>query len=51
MFYQDLKYFSDSSYIFFYSPSKDENVIQIDNYNIFCYEVLEDVIHYHLEYG
>ena len=35
----------------FLYPSKDQNVVQIDHHNAFCYEVLEDIIHYGLEGG
>ena len=28
---------------------KDQDVIQVDYHNAFCYEVLEDVIHHGLE--
>ena len=51
MLHQDLKYPLDSSCIFFHSSSKNENVVQVDNYNTFCYKVLEDVVHHYLEYG
>jgi len=37
--------------MFFHSPSKNKNIIWVDDYNAFCYEVLEDVIHHHLEHG
>jgi len=33
----------------FHSPGKDEDIIQVDYYNPFCDEVLEDVVHYCLE--
>ena len=32
-------------------PSEDQDVVQIDHHNAFCYEVSEDVIHYGLEDG
>jgi len=32
-------------------PDKDQDVIQIDHYNAFYYEVLKDVIYYGLEDG
>ena len=35
----------------FYSPGEDEDVIQVDYYNPFYNEVLEDVVHYCLEGG
>jgi len=35
----------------FLHPSKDQDVIQIDHHNVFCYEVLEDVVHNGLEGG
>jgi len=35
----------------FLHPSEDQDVIQIDYHNAFCYEVLEDVVHHDLEGG
>ena len=35
--------------MFFYGPSKDKNVVQIDNYYIFYNEIPKNVIHYYLE--
>ena len=35
--------------VVFKSLSKDKNVIQIDYYNLFYYEVLKNVIHHSLE--
>ena len=32
-------------------PSKDQNVVQIDHHDTFCYEVLEDVVYHSLEDG
>jgi len=32
-------------------PSENQDVIQIDHHNAFCYEVSEDVIHHGLEGG
>jgi len=37
--------------VLFLCLGKDQDVIQIDHYNAFCYEVLEDVIYYGLEGG
>ena len=34
-----------------FHPGKDQNVIQIDHHDAFCYEVLEDVVHHGLEGG
>jgi len=34
-----------------FHPSKDQNVVQVDHYDTFCYEVPEDVIHHSLEGG
>jgi len=34
-----------------FHSSKDQNVIQIDHHDTFCYEVLEDVVHHGLEDG
>jgi len=28
---------------------KDQDVVQVDHHNTFCYEVSEDVVHYSLE--
>jgi len=30
---------------------KDQDVIQIDHHNAFCYEISEDVVHYGLKGG
>ena len=30
---------------------KDQDVVQIDHHNAFCYEISEDVVHYGLEDG
>ena len=35
----------------FFHSSKDQNIVQIDHYNAFHYEVLEDIIYYGLESG
>ena len=35
----------------FHSPSKDKNVIQIDDHNVFCYKVSEDIVYYCLEHN
>jgi len=37
--------------VFFLCFGKDQDVIQIDHHDAFCYEVLEDVVHYGLEGG
>jgi len=37
--------------VLFLHPSKDQDVIQIDHHNAFCYEVSEDIIHHGLEGG
>ena len=34
-----------------FCPGKDQDVIQIDHYNVFYYEVSEDIVHYSLEGG
>jgi len=34
-----------------FHPSKDQDVVQIDYHNAFCYEVSEDVVHHGLESG
>ena len=34
-----------------FCPGKDQNVVQIDHYNVFYYKVSEDVIHHGLEGG
>ena len=34
-----------------FRPSKDQDVIQVDHHNTFCYEVLEDVVHHSLKGG
>ena len=30
---------------------ENQNVVQVDHHNTFCYEVLEDVVYYGLEGG
>jgi len=35
----------------FLCPSKDQDVVQIDHHNAFCYEVSKDVVHHGLEGG
>jgi len=35
--------------VLFLCPSKDQDIVQINHHNAFCYEVLEDVVHYSLE--
>jgi len=35
--------------VFFQSSSVDQNVIHVDNHNVFYYKVLENVIHYGLK--
>jgi len=35
--------------MFFYSPGKDKDIVQVDNYNIFYYEILKDVVYHYLE--
>jgi len=37
--------------VLLFCPSKDQDVIQIDYYDTFRYEVLEDVVHHGLESG
>jgi len=37
--------------VLFLCLGKDQDVIQIDHHNAFCYEVLENVIHYGLKGG
>jgi len=34
-----------------FRPSKDQDVIQIDHYDAFRYEVMEDVVYHGLEGG
>ena len=34
-----------------FRPGKDQNVVQVDHHDTFCYEVPEDVIHHDLEGG
>jgi len=34
-----------------FCPSKDQDVVQVDHHDTFCYEVPEDVVHYGLEGG
>ena len=34
-----------------FCPSKDQDVVQVDHYDTFCYEVPEDVVHHSLEGG
>ena len=41
----------DSLRMLLFCPSKDQDVVQVDHHNTFCYEVLEDVVHYSLEGG
>jgi len=36
--------------LFLYS-SKDQDIVQIDHHNAFCYEVSEDVVYHDLENG
>jgi len=35
--------------MFLLYPSEDQDIIQIDHHNAFCYEVLEDVVYYGLK--
>jgi len=35
--------------VLLFHPSKDQDVVQIDHYDAFCYEILEDVVYYGLE--
>ena len=49
MFHQDLQHLLDSLGILFYSPSKDEDIVQVDYYNLFCNEILEDIVYNCLE--
>jgi len=35
--------------VLFLCLGEDQDVVQIDHHNTFCYEVLEDVIHHGLE--
>ena len=51
MLSQDLQYSLNSSCMFFYRPSEDENVVQVDNYYTLHNEILEDVIHHCPEGG
>jgi len=37
--------------VLLFCPSEDQNVIQVDHHDTFCYEVLEDVVHHSLEGG
>jgi len=37
--------------VFFLRLGKDQDVVQIDHHNTFCYEVPEDVVHHGLEGG
>jgi len=37
--------------VFFLCLGKDQDIVQIDYYGTFCYEVLEDVVHHGLEGG
>ena len=34
-----------------FCPSKDQDVVQVDHHDAFCYEVPEDVVHHSLEGG
>ena len=34
-----------------FCPSKDQDVVQVDHHDTFCYEVPEDVVHHRLEGG
>ena len=46
---QDLQHSLDSLCMFFYRPSEDENVVQVDNYYTLCNEILEDIVHHCLK--
>jgi len=37
--------------VIFQGLSEDEDVIQIDYYNFFSYEILKNIIHYSLEHN
>jgi len=35
--------------VFFQSLSKNQDIIQVDNYNTLCYEVMKNIAHYYLK--
>jgi len=37
--------------VLLFRPSKDQDVVQVDHHDTFCYEVPEDVVYYGLEGG
>jgi len=37
--------------VLLFHSSKDQDVVQVDHHDTFCYEVLEDVVHHGLEGG
>ena len=37
--------------MFLFCPNKDQDIVQIDHHDAFCYEVSEDVVHHGLESG
>jgi len=41
----------NSSIILFQCLSKDQDIIQIYNYDSFCYKAVKDIIHHNLEYS
>ena len=49
MLYKNFQYSPDCLHMFFYCLHKDKDVIQVHNYNAFCYKVLEDIIYHSLE--
>jgi len=42
---------SDHLLVLFLHLGEDQDVVQIDHHNTFCYEIPEDVIHHGLEGG
>ena len=48
---QNFQHLADYLIVVFQDPNKDEDIIQINYYNSFCYEILEDVIYYSLKYS
>jgi len=49
--FQDLQHPSDRLLVFFLRLGEDQDVVQINHHDTFCYEVLEDVVHHGLEGG
>lgn len=48
---QNLKDSMDHLAIVFWGLSKDEDIIQVDYHNLFCYKVLKYIIHHSLEHN